>query len=96
MAQSVQDIAAALGAKAFGAVDLLVTGLSEPAAAGPDDLALAMSPAYGEALQQGKARAAVVWAGADWQAFGLEAAIEAPRARTCDGGSDADDGPATK
>jgi len=81
MAQSVQDIAAALGAKAFGAVDLLVSGLSEPAHAGPDDLALAMSPAYGEALQLGKARAAVVWAGADWEALGLEAAIEAPRAR---------------
>ena len=75
MAQSVQDIAAALGAKAFGAVDLLVSGLSEPAHAGPDDLALAMSPAYGEALQLGKARAAVVWAGADWEALGLEAAI---------------------
>ena len=81
MAQTVKDIAAALGANAFGAVDLFVTRLSEPAAAGPDDLALAMSPAYGTALQQGKARAAVVWAGADWQALGLEAAIEAPRAR---------------
>lgn len=81
MAQTVQDIAAALGAKAFGAVDLSVTGLSEPAAAGPDDLALAMSPAYGEALSKGRARAAVVWAGADWQALGLQAAIEAPRAR---------------
>lgn len=81
MAHSVQDIAAALGAKAFGAVDLLVTGLSEPATAGPDDLALAMSPAYGDALRRGRARVAVVWAGADWQALGLEAAIEAPRAR---------------
>ncbi len=81
MAKTVQDIATALGAKAFGAVDLLVTGLSEPAGAGPDDLALAMSPAYGDALLQGKARAAVVWAGADWRALGLDAAIEAPRAR---------------
>ena len=81
MGPSVKDIAAALGAKAFGAVDLRVTGLSEPQAAGPDDLALAMSPRYGEAVLQGQARAAVVWAGADWQALGLQAAIEAPRAR---------------
>jgi UDP-3-O-[3-hydroxymyristoyl] glucosamine N-acyltransferase len=81
MTQTVQDIAAALGAKAFGAVDLCVTGLSEPARAGANDLALAMSPAYADALSQGAARAAVVWAGADWQALGLDAAIEAPRAR---------------
>ncbi|MFT5067403.1 MAG: UDP-3-O-[3-hydroxymyristoyl] glucosamine N-acyltransferase [Yoonia sp.] len=81
MTQTVKDIAAALGAKAYGAVNLSVSGLSEPASAGPDDLALAMSPAYGDALAQGQARAAVVWAGADWQALGLEAAIEAPRAR---------------
>lgn len=81
MAQTVQDIATALGAKAFGAVDILVTGVSEPATAGPDDLALAMSPAYGDALGRGQARVAVLWAGADWQALGLEAAIEAPRAR---------------
>jgi UDP-3-O-[3-hydroxymyristoyl] glucosamine N-acyltransferase len=81
MKHSVKDIAAALGAEAFGAVDLLVAGVAEPAAAGPDDLALAMTPAYGDALRQGKARAAVVWAGADWRTLGLEAAIIAPRAR---------------
>jgi UDP-3-O-[3-hydroxymyristoyl] glucosamine N-acyltransferase len=32
-------------------------------------------------LTKGRARAAVVWPGADWRALGLEAAIEAPRAR---------------
>ncbi|SFS09436.1 UDP-3-O-(3-hydroxymyristoyl)glucosamine N-acyltransferase [Yoonia litorea] len=81
MSQTVKEIAAALGAEAHGAVDLLVTGAAEPATAGPDDLALAMTPAYGEALQHGNARAAIVWQGADWQALGLEAAIIAPRAR---------------
>ena len=81
MAHSVKDIAAALGAEAFGAVDILIDSASEPAMAGPSDLALAMSPAYGDALAQGSARAAVVWPGADWQALGLEAAIVAPRAR---------------
>lgn len=81
MAHSVKDIAAALGAEAFGAVDILVSGASEPASAGPEDLALAMTPAYGDALAQGAARVAVIWPGADWQALGLEAAIIAPRAR---------------
>ncbi|KJZ20980.1 UDP-3-O-(3-hydroxymyristoyl)glucosamine N-acyltransferase [Loktanella sp. S4079] len=81
MAHSVKDIAAALGAQAFGAVDLLVVGASEPATASPSDLALAMTPNYGDALALGQARAAVVWPGADWQALGLEAAIYAPRAR---------------
>ncbi len=81
MAHSIADIAAALGAEAFGAVDLLVDGAAEPGSAGPDDLALAMTPAYGDALAKGQARAAVVWPGADWQALGLEAAILAPRAR---------------
>ncbi len=81
MAHSVKDIAAALGAQAFGAVDILVDGAAEPAAASAHDLALAMTPAYGEALAQGQARAAVVWPGADWENLGLEAAIIAPRAR---------------
>ncbi|WP_411892054.1 UDP-3-O-(3-hydroxymyristoyl)glucosamine N-acyltransferase [Yoonia sp. SDW83-1] len=81
MAHSIADIAAALGAEAFGAVDLLVDGAAEPGSAGPDDLALAMTPAYGDALAKGQARAAVVWPEADWQALGLEAAILAPRAR---------------
>jgi UDP-3-O-[3-hydroxymyristoyl] glucosamine N-acyltransferase len=81
MAHSIQDIAAVLGAQAFGTVDLLVSAAAEPAAAGPDDLALAMTPAYGPALAKGRARAAVVWPDADWQALGLEAAIIAPRAR---------------
>ncbi|MGJ8622474.1 MAG: UDP-3-O-(3-hydroxymyristoyl)glucosamine N-acyltransferase [Yoonia sp.] len=81
MAHSIKDIAAALGAEAFGAVDLQVTGASEPATATADDLALAMTPAYGDALAKGAAKAAVVWPGADWRALGLEAAIIAPRAR---------------
>jgi UDP-3-O-[3-hydroxymyristoyl] glucosamine N-acyltransferase len=42
----INDIAAALGAEAMGAADLIVTGVAEPASAGPDDLALAMSARY--------------------------------------------------
>ena len=81
MAYTIKEIAAALGAQAFGATDLSVTGVSEPATAGPEDLALAMSPKYAESLPQGNARAAMLWDGADWQAMGLEAAIVAPRPR---------------
>ncbi|WP_322892397.1 MULTISPECIES: UDP-3-O-(3-hydroxymyristoyl)glucosamine N-acyltransferase [unclassified Yoonia] len=81
MTHSIRAIAAALGVQAHGNLDLQVSQAAEPASAGPDDLALAMQPAYGPALRQGSARAAIVWPDADWQSFGLEAAIIAPRAR---------------
>lgn len=81
MAFTVKEIAQALGAAVYGTADLALTGVSEPASAGPDDLALAMDPKYADGLSQGKARAAIVWDGADWQALGLEAAIVVPRPR---------------
>ncbi len=81
MAHSIRDIATALGAEAAGDLTLTVTHASEPQAAGPDALALAMSPKYAEALPMGRAQAALVWPGADWQALGLKAAIFAPRGR---------------
>ncbi|MEX3015423.1 UDP-3-O-(3-hydroxymyristoyl)glucosamine N-acyltransferase [Gymnodinialimonas hymeniacidonis] len=80
-AYTIKDIAAALGAEALGAADLLVSGVAEPASAGPKDLALAMKPEFADGLKQGQARAAVIGAGMDWQALGLEAAIIAPRPR---------------
>lgn len=78
---TIETIAAALKAEVFGAADLSVTGAAEPAAAGTDDLALAMDPKYADGLAQGAARAAILWDGADWQALGLEAAIVVPRPR---------------
>ena len=81
MAYTVSEIATALGAEALGDLSLEIDTASEPATAGPRDLALAMSPAYAEKLGQGQAQVAVVWAGCDWQALGLKAAIIAPRAR---------------
>lgn len=81
MSFTIKDIAAALNAEAFGAVDLSVTGAAEPADATADDLAIAMKPDYADGLSQGKARAAIVWAEADWQALGLDAAIVVPRPR---------------
>lgn len=81
MGYTVSEIATALGAKATGAVDVLIEGASEPASAGPNDLALAMNAAYADGLSAGQARAAILWDGADWQALGLEAAIFVPRPR---------------
>lgn len=81
MAHRIADIAQALGAKAEGALDLIVTHAAEPAQAGPDALALAMDPKYADGLAKGAARAAILWPGADWRGMGLEAAIFAPRPR---------------
>ena len=81
MSHKISDIAMALGAEAFGATDILITGAAEPASAGPEHLALATNEEYAAGLSQGRARAAMLWQGADWQALGLEAAIIAPRPR---------------
>ncbi|WP_323765485.1 UDP-3-O-(3-hydroxymyristoyl)glucosamine N-acyltransferase [Marinovum sp.] len=81
MSYSLKDIAVALGCEAAGAIDILIEGVREPAEAGPAHLALAMKPQFAETLPKGRARAALLWAGADWQAMGLEAAIFAQRPR---------------
>lgn len=81
MAHTIAEIAHALGLQAEGVLDLTITHAAEPGEAGPDALAMATTPKYASALAQGRARAAVVWAGADWRAMGLEAAIFAPRPR---------------
>lgn len=81
MAYTVAEIAVALGARAEGALGIVLTGAAEPGMAGPADLALAMSAKYASGLAQGKARAAVLWEGADWRALGLEAAIFVARPR---------------
>ena len=81
MSHRIEDIAKALDAQAEGDLDLIIRGAAEPATAGVDDLALAMDPKYAEGLAKGAARAAVLWAGADWRALGLKAAIFVPRPR---------------
>lgn len=81
MSHSIAEIARALDARAEGETDLRVTSAAEPAMAGPDDLALAMSPAYAAGLAEGRARVAVLWDGADWRALGLKAAIFVARPR---------------
>ncbi len=96
MSHSIRDIAAALGAQAEGDLDLRIARASEPATAGPLDLALAMDPRYGDGLAKGQAQAAMLWPGADWRALGLKAAIFAPRGRLAMAGLSAmlDPGPA--
>ncbi|MFN3970600.1 MAG: UDP-3-O-(3-hydroxymyristoyl)glucosamine N-acyltransferase [Gemmobacter sp.] len=81
MAHTIAEIAAAIGAEAEGDLALTVVRASEPAMAGPEDLALAMDPRYGAGIGQGRAQAALVWPGADWRGMGLRAAIFAPRSR---------------
>jgi UDP-3-O-[3-hydroxymyristoyl] glucosamine N-acyltransferase len=81
MPHSIRDIAAALGAEAVGDLDLIILRAAEPASAGPQDLALAMDPRYGDGIAKGKAQAGLIWPGADLQALGLKAAIFAPRGR---------------
>jgi UDP-3-O-[3-hydroxymyristoyl] glucosamine N-acyltransferase len=81
MPHTIAEIASALGARAEGDVRLAVERPAEPQDAGPGDLAVAMAPAYAEKLGQGRARAAMLWDGADWQALGLSAAILVARPR---------------
>ena len=75
MALKIRDIAVALKAKAYGDVDLMVTGMAEPSDAGRDDLALAMSKSYADSIPSGEARTALLGHDLDWQSFGLKAAI---------------------
>ena len=81
MSYTVAEIAHALGAEAAGDTSLVIARAAEPQMAGPDDLALAMSPKYAESLSEGAARAAMLWPGADWEAMGLTAAIFPARPR---------------
>ena len=81
MAHSLAEIAAALGATLEGDGRLRIVSAAEPAMAGPEALALAMKPEYAAGLAEGRARAAILWPGADWRALGLEAALFVPRPR---------------
>lgn len=81
MGQTVETIAKALGARAEGDLSLPIEGASEPQAAGPRQLALAMSAKYEAGIAAGQAQAALLAEGADWRALGLKAAIFVARPR---------------
>ncbi len=78
---TVGQIAEAIGAECYGDRDRLISGVAEPQSAGPNDLAMATDKSYAEKLADGQSRAAVLWADADWQAYGLAAAIVPHRPR---------------
>lgn len=81
MAQTVESIARALGARAEGDLSLEIDAASEPQAAGPRQIALAMSEKYLAGLAQGQALAALLPEGTDWRALGLKAAVFVARPR---------------
>ena len=81
MTYTVTQIAAALGVAALGRTERVIESLAEPAAAGPSDLALASNPKYAADLAAGRARAARLWADAEWEVLVLEAAICVGRPR---------------
>ncbi|WP_170480617.1 UDP-3-O-(3-hydroxymyristoyl)glucosamine N-acyltransferase [Ruegeria arenilitoris] len=81
MQYTIQQIAQSLGVEAEGQTDLTILRAAEPKDAGPTDLAMAMAPKYAEDLNAGTARAAVLWEGADWRGFGLDAALFVKRPR---------------
>lgn len=75
------EIAAALGAELHGDGTIEIAAAAEPADAQMSDLALAMDPKYADGLAKGRAQAALLWDGADWQALGLKGAVTVKRAR---------------
>ncbi|MGI3164640.1 UDP-3-O-(3-hydroxymyristoyl)glucosamine N-acyltransferase [Pseudooceanicola sp. 200-1SW] len=81
MAYRMEEIARALGGTVLGDATVEIDSVAEPAEAGPRDLAIAMKPEFAEGLPKGRARAALLWEGADWQAFDLEAAVLVARPR---------------
>ncbi len=78
---TLSEIAAALDTRAEGDGAMPIARPAHPAEAGPDDLAIAMDARHVAALAKGKARAAVLSAGTDWRALGLEGAILITRPR---------------
>ncbi|MEP3298220.1 MAG: UDP-3-O-(3-hydroxymyristoyl)glucosamine N-acyltransferase [Pseudoruegeria sp.] len=81
MTFTIADIAIALNARVDGNAALIITGAAEPAEATAADIAMAMSREYAQGLQQGNARAAILYEGASREEYGLEAAVFVPRPR---------------
>ena len=81
MGYTVRQISQALGASFEGDPEIVVTGVSEPESSCSEDIALAITHDYAEKLKDGSARVAILWEGADWQTYGLDAAVFAPRPR---------------
>ena len=81
MLHTLAEIADATGLACVGDGGITVRGVSEPANAASDELALAMDPKFAPALSNSNACAAILWSDADWQSMGLSGALLAPRPR---------------
>ena len=81
MTVTIGELAQSLDARAWGDLDIQVTGAGEPASTMPDSgqIALAMAPKYAEALRPGCI--AILAEGMDPEAYSVKAAIFAPRPR---------------
>ncbi len=78
---TVADLAKAIDGEAVGKVDLKITRPNEPHEAQKDEIALAADPKFLDALTSSAARAAILPADANWQDYGLDAAILVRSAR---------------
>lgn len=78
---SIADIAKATGLAMVGDGTLRVARACPPDAAESGDLAIALSETYADGLSASSARAAVLWDGADYLSYGLDAALIAARPR---------------
>ena len=81
MAFTIAQIAEALGARAVGDTTIEITHASEPGTAAETAIALATNEKYADAIPAGRAKAAVLWDGADWKSYGLQAAVFVDRPR---------------
>ena len=81
MRVNLSELALAIDAECVGDGSLVIEGLAEPASAGPSDLALATRESYAGSLKDGRARAAMLWPGADMSAYGLDGALLPKRPR---------------
>ncbi len=79
MQVTIKELAQALNARAWGDQTMRIHGAAEPGQSQPGQIALAMSPKYAGALTPGSA--AILSEGMDPAAYGLAAAIFAPRPR---------------
>lgn len=79
MTLTIGDLAAALQARGWGDLSRPVTGAAEPGTTRDGQIALAMAPKYAHALKPGDT--AILAEGMDPDAYGLSAAIFAPRPR---------------
>ncbi len=78
---TIAEIAHSIGADFVGNGGIVIQGLEEPANCTADHIAVAMKPEFAETIRDGSARAALMWQDAEWQSYGLEAAILVSRPR---------------